>query len=114
MNLQSIFNHLVDLTEPICQRIDAHKAAMVLFDTSGIKARVTENNPKYANRIIRQLKSIDCIISCDAYGFIGRYRYLLYFHTIKSRYLPPPSENPAMSDFFFDGIIIANLFRNYL
>ena len=78
LDLQSMFDQLVDLTEPICQRIDAHKAAMVLFDTSGIKARVTENNPKYANRIIRQLKSIDCIISCDAYGFIGRYRYLPY------------------------------------
>ena len=30
---------------------------MLLFDTSGIEAYVTENNPKYANRIIRQLKS---------------------------------------------------------
>ena len=30
---------------------------MLLFDTSGIEAYVTENNPKYANRIIRQLKT---------------------------------------------------------
>lgn len=30
---------------------------MLLFDTSGIEAWVTENNPKYANRIIKQLKS---------------------------------------------------------
>jgi hypothetical protein len=30
---------------------------MILFDTSGIEAWVTENNPKYANRIIRQLKT---------------------------------------------------------
>lgn len=29
---------------------------MLLFDTSGIEAYVTENNPKYANRIIKQLK----------------------------------------------------------
>ena len=28
-----------------------------LFDSSGIEAFVTENNPKYANRIIRQLKA---------------------------------------------------------
>ena len=56
-DLQSMFDHLADLTEPICQRIDADKAAMVLFDTSGIEAWVTENNPKYANRIIRQLKA---------------------------------------------------------
>ena len=57
LDLQSMFDYLVDLTEPICQRIDADKAAMVLFDTSGIEAWVTENNPKYANRIIRQLKT---------------------------------------------------------
>ncbi|EFU78040.1 hypothetical protein HMPREF0381_0041 [Lachnoanaerobaculum saburreum DSM 3986] len=30
---------------------------MLLFDTSGIEAWVTENNPKYANRIIKQLKT---------------------------------------------------------
>ena len=30
---------------------------MKLFDTSGIEAYVTENNPKYANRIIKQLKA---------------------------------------------------------
>jgi len=44
MDLQSMFDHLVDITEPIC-------------DTSGIEAWVTENNPKYANRIIKQLKA---------------------------------------------------------
>ena len=56
-DLQSMFDHLVDLTEPICQRIDKEKASMLLFDTSGIEAWVTENNPKYANRIIKQLKA---------------------------------------------------------
>ena len=57
LDLLSLFDRLVDLTEPICQRIDADKASMVLFDTSGIEAWVTENNPKYANRIIKQLKA---------------------------------------------------------
>ncbi len=57
LDLQSMFDQLVDLTEPICQRIDADRAAMLLFDTSGIEAWVTENNPKYANHIIRQLKA---------------------------------------------------------
>lgn len=56
-DLQSMFDRLVDLTEPICQRIDKEKASMLLFDTSGIEAYVTENNPKYSNRIIKQLKS---------------------------------------------------------
>lgn len=54
-DLQAMFSRLVDLTEPICQKIDKEKASMVLFDTSGIEAWVTENNPKYANRIIKQL-----------------------------------------------------------
>lgn len=56
-DLQSVFDRLVELTEPICQRIDMEKASMVLFDTSGIEAWVTENNPKYANSIIKQLKA---------------------------------------------------------
>lgn len=56
-DLQSMFDHMVDITEPICQKIDTYKASMMLFDTSGIEAWVTENNPKYANRIIKQLKA---------------------------------------------------------
>jgi hypothetical protein len=56
-DLQSFFDRLVDVTEPICQAIDAAKADMTIFDTSGIEAWVKENNPKYANRIIRQLKA---------------------------------------------------------
>ena len=57
MDLQSMFDHMVDMTEPICQKLDLHLATMTIFDTSGIEAWVTENNPKYANRIIKQLKT---------------------------------------------------------
>jgi len=56
-DLQSMFDKLVDVTEPICQRIDPALASETIFDTSGIKAYVTENNPKYANKIVKQLKS---------------------------------------------------------
>ena len=56
-DLQSVFDRLVDMTEPICQIIDAGKADMTIFDSSGIEAYVTENNPKFADRIIRQMKS---------------------------------------------------------
>jgi len=56
-DLQSVFDRLVDMTEPICQIIDAAKADMTIFDSSGIEAYVTENNPKFADRIIRQMKS---------------------------------------------------------
>lgn len=57
LDLQFMFDNLVDITEPICQQIDEFKASMTIFDTSGIVAYVTENNPKFANRIISQLKS---------------------------------------------------------
>lgn len=58
LDLQSMFHHLVDLTEPICQKLDPALASMTIFDTSGIEAWVKENNPKYANRIIKQLKAL--------------------------------------------------------
>ena len=57
MDLQSMFDRLVDQTEPICHKLDFSLASMTIFDTSGIEAWVTENNPKYANRIIRQQKA---------------------------------------------------------
>ena len=56
-DLQSIFDRLVDLTEPFCQKLNPSLADMTIFDTSGIEAWVTENNPKYANRIIKRLKA---------------------------------------------------------
>ena len=56
MDLQAMFDHLVDPTEPICQKLNPALASMTIFATSGIEAWVTGNNPKYANRIIKQLK----------------------------------------------------------
>lgn len=52
-----MFDHLVDLTESICQNLDPVLASITIFDTSGIEAWGTKNNPKYANRIIKQLKA---------------------------------------------------------
>lgn len=65
-DLQVMFDHMVDITEPICQKIDKNLASMTIFDTSGIEAWVTENNPKYANRIIRQLKAFKKANKLDA------------------------------------------------
>lgn len=56
-DLQVVFDNLVDITEPICKAVDSAKADMTIFDSSGIEAFVTENNPKYANKIIKQLKT---------------------------------------------------------
>lgn len=41
LDLQSVFDKLVDITEPICRDIDNNLASMLLFDTSGIEAYVT-------------------------------------------------------------------------
>lgn len=95
MDLQSMFDHLVDLTEPICQRIDKQKASMLLFGTSGIEAWVTENTPKYANRIIRQLKVFKKANGMDdSYG-----SYKAAFGSMPSMPLPiPPSSRCTLTD----------------
>lgn len=56
-NLQLVFDNLVDITKPVCQAIDSAKAEAIIFDSIGIEAFVTENNPKHASHIIRQLKT---------------------------------------------------------
>ena len=95
LDLQSMFDHLVDITEPICQEIDANLASMTIFDTSGIEAFVTENNPKYANRIIKQLKAFKKIHNLgDSYD------------PYKAAYgsMPPHAEsNPAIQQMYING-----------
>lgn len=94
-DLLSMFDRLVDLTEPICQKIDAKKASMLLFDTSGIEAWVTENNPKYANSIIRQLKAFKKAKKLDD-----------SYDPYKAAYASKPSHaasNPAIQQMYING-----------
>ena len=94
-DLQSVFDNLVDLTEPICQDIDSAKADMTIFDSSGIEAFVTENNPKYANRIIKQLKAY-----AKAQGFDKSY------DPYKAAYGSMPSHasaNPEIKQLYING-----------
>lgn len=56
-DLKSMFENLVDLTEPICQDIDKRLASMTIYDTSGIESYVQENNPKFINDLIKKLKA---------------------------------------------------------
>ena len=65
LDLQSMFDNLVNITEPICQQIDEFKASMTIYDTSGVEAYVIENNPKFSNRIISQLKSFKKAMKLD-------------------------------------------------
>lgn len=55
--LELMFSKMVDYTEPICQAIDSTLASIIAFDTSGIELYVKENNPKYLNTLIKQLKT---------------------------------------------------------
>ena len=90
-----MFDHMVDLTEPICQKLDPKLAAMTIFDTSGIEAWVTENNPKYANRIIKQLKAFK-----KANGLDDSY------DPYKAAYGSMPSHaaaNPAIQQMYING-----------
>lgn len=64
-DLQLMFDKLVDMTEPICQDINHELASMTIFDSSGIEAFVTENNPKFANHIIKQLKTYAKVMGFD-------------------------------------------------
>ena len=94
-DLQLVFDKLVDVTEPICQAIDSAKADMTIFDSSGIEAFVTENNPRYANRIIKQLKAY-----AKAQGFDNSY------DPYKAAYGSMPSHasaNPEIKQLYING-----------
>lgn len=94
-DLQSVFDNLVDVTEPICQSIDSAKADMTIFDSSGIETFVTENNPKYANRIIRQLKAY-----AKSMGFDKSYDpYKVTYGSMPSH----ASANPEIKQLFVNG-----------
>ena len=43
--LKTMFDRLVDMTEPICREINRKKADYLIYDTTGVEANVTENNP---------------------------------------------------------------------
>lgn len=94
-DLQFVFDNLVDVTEPICQTIDSDKADMTIFDSSGIEAFVSENNPKYANRIIKQLK-----VYAKTMGFDKSYDpYKAAYGSMPS----PSSANPEIKQLYING-----------
>jgi hypothetical protein len=56
-HIRSVFERLVDLTEPICREMDKALADMLVYDTTGIESYVAENNPKFAQVKARQAKA---------------------------------------------------------
>lgn len=53
-----MFEHLVDITEPICRRINTKKADYLIYDTTGIEANVSENNPKFFSTKLKEAKKL--------------------------------------------------------
>ena len=54
--IEKVFENMVELTEPICRELDAKKADYLIYDSTGIEAYVTENNPKFLNAKLNQAK----------------------------------------------------------
>lgn len=69
---------------------------MTIFDSFGIEAFVTENNPKYANRIIKQLRAYTKVHSFDK-----------SYDPYKAAYSSMPSHasaNPEIKQLYIMGI----------
>ena len=56
--IETMFNKMVELTEPICREIDVKKADYLIYDPTGIPAYVAENNPKFFNTKLNNAKKI--------------------------------------------------------
>jgi len=56
--IELMFLNLVDITEPICRKLDPKKSDYLMYDTTGAEANVKENNPKFFNAKLSQAKKI--------------------------------------------------------
>jgi hypothetical protein len=56
--IELMFLNLVDITEPICRKLDPKKSDYLMYDTTGIEANVKENNPKFMKAKLDQAKKI--------------------------------------------------------
>ena len=57
-HIQELFYKLVDITDPICREIDSKKADYLIYDPTGIKVQVAENNPKFLNNKLKSAKKL--------------------------------------------------------
>ena len=56
LNVKSLFDNLVNITEPICHEINSKKADYLLYDTTGIEPAVSENNPNFFTSKLKSAK----------------------------------------------------------
>lgn len=64
-NLKDLFNNLVDVTEEISKQINPFLASILITDTTGVEAYVTENNPKFYQSQLRKAKTYAKFFSKD-------------------------------------------------
>ena len=57
-NLADMFRNLVDITGPICCKINEKKTKYLIYDTSGIELPVKENNPKFLETKLNEAKKL--------------------------------------------------------
>lgn len=55
--INSLFHHLVDVTEAMAQEVSPLLASILITDTTGFEAYVTENNPKFYQSLLRKAKT---------------------------------------------------------
>lgn len=64
------FNNLVEITEPICKRLNPELASILVADTTGIEGYVKENNPKSFDIVMRNTKKFSKNIpNFNAHGY---------------------------------------------
>lgn len=56
--LNDMFHHLVEITEPMCKEINKHLASILISDTTGFEAYVKENNPKFHQTLVNNSKKL--------------------------------------------------------
>jgi len=56
IHIKRLFDNFVEVTEPICRELDPKKADYLIYDPTGAEAYVAENNPKFLNAKLKQIK----------------------------------------------------------
>ena len=57
-HIKALFDNIVQHILPICQDINSKRANTLIFDTTGVRANVHENNPKFINGKIKNAKKL--------------------------------------------------------
>ena len=64
-DLNDLFHNLVDVTEELCQKANPFLASILISDTTGFEAYVSENNPKFYQSQLRKAKAFAKKIAKD-------------------------------------------------